>query len=177
MAAAATGAGPDAVEPTSVLCKDRITGHPRILSLYAEVRSVLRWCVTHGIALSIVCRSSNYEGAHSILRCLGLWEMLTHPQIYRARKTYHLRNLREVAQLGYEDMLYFDDDGVNVSASANIGVCSCLVSRDRGMDGSSLLQGLEAFAKYREELVDMIERRGSVLLSGVKRDREGDVIL
>jgi hypothetical protein len=145
------------VDPSSVLCKDRLTGFPRILSLYAEVRSVLRWCAEQDIALSVVCRSSNYEGAQSILRCLGLWDRLSHPQVYRARKTYHLRNLRECAQVDYGDMLYFDDDTVNVSASAGMGVCSCLVSRSRGLDGAALLKGLQLFAAHRERLKQHLE--------------------
>jgi hypothetical protein len=44
-----------------------------------------------------------------------------------------------------------------VSASAGIGVCSCLVSRSRGLDGAALLKGLQLFAAHRERLKQHLE--------------------
>lgn len=134
-------------KPSSVLCIDRITQKPRILSFYNDILSILYWCVENQIPISICSKSSNYEAAEQILTSFGVWQYFQYPQIYYARKTFHFRNLRSCTNYIYSDFLFFDDEIKNISVCQNIGVQGCLVDKATGLTSKIFLEGLKHYCK------------------------------
>jgi magnesium-dependent phosphatase 1 len=132
--------------PSQLLCVDKKTNKPRLLSLYPEVLSTIQWCLDHDIMVSIASKNSNRSDAQAILTSLGLWHQLHFPQIFHSRKTYHFRNLKSVTHLDYSDFMFFDDDMRNVSVCGNIGVNSFRVERATGFNGMALLRALQECA-------------------------------
>jgi magnesium-dependent phosphatase-1 len=136
--------------PSTVLCIDRFTKKPRMLSLFPEVLSTIQWCVDNQLQIGICSRSSNHEFAELILKSLGLWDLFQYPQIYSGRKTIHFRNLRACTQYEYSDFLFFDDDCKNIAICGDIGVNACLVDKTTGFNGLTLLRGLNMLVAQRQ---------------------------
>lgn len=136
--------------PSQLLCVDKSTQKPRMLSLYPEVQETIQFCLENNIMISIASKNSNRQDAEAILRSLGLWDHLHYPQIFHNRKTYHFRNLKSVTQFAYNDFMFFDDDVRNISACNGIGVNSYRVDRATGFNGKLLLKALKDCAKKFE---------------------------
>ena len=67
------------------------------------------------------------------------------PQIFPQRKTNHFHNLVDIAQLDFTEFLLFDDDAASIKLCQKLGVSGCLVSKSRGLNWSSLLEGLHVY--------------------------------
>lgn len=128
--------------PSQVLCVDKKTLKPRMLSLYPEVQATIRFCLENDIMISIASKNTNRQDAESILKSFGLWHLMVCPQIYLSRKSYHFRNLKSATGLEYADFMFFDDDVKNVSVCGGMGVNSMLVNRGSGFCGKRLVEGL-----------------------------------
>lgn len=138
------------MKPSSLLCVDRFTKKPRILSLYQDIHSIIQFCLSHNIHLSICSKSSNYENAQQILTSFGLWEYFQYPQIYYARKSVHFRNLRGCTNYLYHEYLFFDDEIRNIEICSNIGVRTQLVNKSTGLTWSTFLDGLKSYFIIQE---------------------------
>mmetsp|Transcript_4107 Transcript_4107/g.7527 ORF Transcript_4107/g.7527 Transcript_4107/m.7527 type:complete len:286 (-) Transcript_4107:251-1108(-) len=128
--------------PSQVLCVDKKTHKPRLLSLYPEVLHTIQFCLNNDIMISVASKNSNRDDAYAILRSLGLWHRLHCPQIFHNRKTYHFRNLKSITHFNYNDFMFFDDDIKNVAVCNNIGVRSYRVDRATGFNGKALVRAL-----------------------------------
>lgn len=137
--------------PSQVLCVDKRTHKPRLLSLYPEVLRTIQFCLDHDIMVSVASKNSNREDAYALLRSLGLWHRLHSPQIFHNRKTYHFRNLKSITHFNYSDFMFFDDDVKNVAVCSNIGVRSYRVDRASGFSGKALLRALRDCVTKCEE--------------------------
>lgn len=141
---------PLSAHPSQVLCVDKRTHKPRLLSLYPEVLRTVQFCLDHDIMISVASKNSNREDAYALLRSLGLWHRLHSPQIFHNRKTYHFRNLKCITNFNYNDFMFFDDDIKNVTVCNNIGVRSYRVDRATGFSGKALVKALrDCVAKYQ----------------------------
>lgn len=87
--------------------------------------------------------------------------------MFPARKTFHFKNLKSITNLEYSDFLFFDDEYKNIDICTNlgkyehgicrhvyiyiafycvfIGVASCLVDCNKGLDGITLVKGLRSY--------------------------------
>lgn len=128
-----------------LLCKDRFTNLPTILILYPEILDVLLFCRAENMPLSICSRTSQPETVKAILQSLRVWDYFSFPQLFPARKTVHFRNLQSITGLQYSDMLFFDDEYKNIDICTSLGVSSCLVDRNSGLDGITLVKGLRSY--------------------------------
>ena len=135
---------------SQVLCIDKKTNKPRMLSLYPEVQRTIEFCLENDIMVSIASKNSNKEDAQAILKSLGLWHRLLFPQIFYGRKTFHFRNLKSMTKFDYDDFMFFDDDIKNVTVCKNIGVNSFRVHRATGFNGKALLLALKQCAEKCE---------------------------
>lgn len=149
--------------PSQVLCVDKKTHKPRMLSLYPEVIDTIMFCLDNEIMVSIASKNSNRDDAQAILRSLGIWHLLHFPQIFQNRKTFHFRNLKNATHFDYDEFMFFDDDVKNVSACNNIGVHGFRVSRASGFNGDVLLRALQSCALRKTMLSTSCSgrRRGS----------------
>jgi magnesium-dependent phosphatase-1 len=130
----------------SLACMDPRTKQERLFSMYPEAREILEWLHSKGVVMTICSRSPDRALTQSILEALGLWDMFILPQVYRQRKTYHFRNLKDCLDVDYKDMLFFDDCDVNIDAVNGLGVVCCQVNVDHGLTWESLVSGLAMFA-------------------------------
>lgn len=170
--------------PSQLLCVDKSTHKPRMLSLYPEVLHTIQFCLDHDIMVSVASKNSNREDAQAILRSLGLWHRLHFPQIFHNRKTYHFRNLKSITHFDYSEFMFFDDDIRNVAVCKNIGVNSFRVDRGKGFNGKLLLHALRECAEKYETCLQhrpcgMSSKRGnnmslSTVDEGIGNDKDGD---
>jgi magnesium-dependent phosphatase 1 len=65
-------------------------------------------------------------------------------EIYTGSKKAHFQNLREKTGMAYKDMLFFDNERVNVMEVGQLGVCS--VYCPGGMSQGAWEEGLRTFA-------------------------------
>ena len=152
--------------PSQLLCVDKTTQKPRMLSLYPEVQRTIQFCLHHDIMISVASKNSNKEDAEAILRSLGIWHHLQFPQIFQNRKTYHFRNLKSMTHFAYEDFMFFDDDVRNVTVCKGIGVNSYRVDRGAGFNGKLLVNALKDCAlKYGAKTVSVSQAPGGRTLS------------
>lgn len=128
--------------PTKLACCDPRSNNLRIFSLFNEVRDVLKWCLDNDIMLTICSRCPSMSAAKSILISLGMWDWFVFPQIFRGRKSYHFRNLTECLGLSYNDFLFFDDDLGNIKSCKSMGVTTCHVDREHGLNWKTFVDGL-----------------------------------
>jgi len=129
------------ISPNKISCISKQTKNFRTVSLYKEALDVLNLCKKYNITLTICSRSPD-KTAKEILETLNIYDWFLHPQIFRARKTYHFRNLVELTKLKYEDFLFFDDDKNNIKACSNLNITSYLIDRQNGLDLNSFINGL-----------------------------------
>ena len=65
-------------------------------------------------------------------------------EIYKSSKKKHLTAIREKSGVGFDEMLFFDDDPKNIKDVSELGVCSVLTPS--GVDEDAWRRGLGAFA-------------------------------
>jgi len=142
------------ISPNKISCLSKQTKNPRTVSLYKEALEVLKLCKKYNIMLTICSRSPD-KTAKEILETLNIYDWFHYPQIFRARKTYHFRNLVELTKLKYEDFLFFDDDKNNIKACSNLNITSYLVDKQNGLDLNSFINGLML---YKDRSISKILR-------------------
>ena len=133
-----------------IFCVCRKTHAQRTLSLYSQVKSIFEFCADNGIVLSIASRSTSLQIVQQILTQFGIWDWFLFPQVYNTRKTYHFRNLSEATGLSMNNFLFFDDEVSNINMVTKMGVLSCLVDKEKGVNWDIFLKGITMFyAKQR----------------------------
>lgn len=75
-------------------------------------------------------------------------DVATQQEIYPGGKKTHFRRIHERTGIPYEDMVFFDNEGWNVTDVAQLGVCS--VYTPQGMNQAVWQQGLAAFQAAAE---------------------------
>jgi hypothetical protein len=118
-----------------------------MLSLFQDIHSIIQWCSSHQIFLSICSKSSNSDYAQQILTAFGLWSSFSYPQIYySSRKSLHFRNLKSCCQqFQYSEFLFFDDEIKNIETCQGIGVKCHLVNKVTGLTWGNFLKGFQNF--------------------------------
>lgn len=147
----------EGMEGHIISCSDRVNGGTvRLLSLYNDVYEILNWCKAQNLTLTICSCLRDAKYAKTILSSLDMWDMFTCPQIFRSRKTYHFRNLSDIAGCSYDSFLFFDDCQQNVKACSSLGVTSCQIDKAIGLDWSTFVKGLEMFSMSRQVSPDSV---------------------
>jgi hypothetical protein len=156
----------DASTPVKVACSDR-DGKNTTLDFYPETREILEWCLDNDILLTICSRSPNKKLVEDILKAFNVLDWFLLPQVFKARKSYHFRNLAECTGLNLQEFLFFDDDSANIKVCRDIGVTSCEVNKASGLNWESLVRGLEMF-QTRQKIVSIESRLTSQNLLSVQ---------
>ena len=152
--------------PRTVACLDPRTGRGKTLSLFPDVREILEFLASKGVVLTVCSRSPNRIAAKGILDTLGLWGLFVLPQVYRSRKTYHFRNLRDCLDVEYRDCLHFDDCANNIEAVSTLGVVAYQVQLGVGLTWESLLAGLQMYEQSHSIAVESYLQPSSRLTTG-----------
>ncbi|KAK3120119.1 hypothetical protein QOZ80_9AG0681960 [Eleusine coracana subsp. coracana] len=115
--------------------------------LYPQVRGILNALKDKGVEMAIASRASRRGVAKTFLEILGIHSMFGVQEIFYtwSPKGDHFQNIRRKTGLGYQSMLFFDDEGRNVMATSKLGV-SC-VRLEKGVTLEKLGMGLSNFAK------------------------------
>ena len=101
----------------------------RVIRIYPDVLHLLEALPTRGCTLGLASRTGEPEWARKLLGLLGLTTTFRFQAIYPSDKKAHFRQLQSESGLGYEDMLFFDDEDRNIRSVSKLGVHSHLVQR------------------------------------------------
>lgn len=114
-------------------CRTEVRLYPDVPELIDELAAV-------GHVLAVASRTSAPRIARDLLELFGIAGHFSHQQIYPGDKTAHFRALREESGIGFDDMVFFDDEPRNIDSVSKLGVASHLVTRGvtRGLLESAL---------------------------------------
>lgn len=103
--------------------------------------------------LAIASRSSNPDLAHQLLDMFGLIQHFDCIQIYTGTKLKHLKNIKgRLGIVRFEDILFFDDNKMNLSQAKSLGVIGHQVRRHYGLSLAELINGMKEYNQNRNEL-------------------------
>jgi hypothetical protein len=66
-------------------------------------------------------------------------------QILHENKTQHHKHLKKASGIGFEEMLFFDDQSGNIRSVRSLGVLSMLTEGDDGVSWPTFVEGLRQF--------------------------------
>mmetsp|Transcript_3509 Transcript_3509/g.10359 ORF Transcript_3509/g.10359 Transcript_3509/m.10359 type:complete len:174 (-) Transcript_3509:68-589(-) len=126
----------------------------KLLGITREVWSMLygdaRFAET-GIAVASRCDEPAWArellGMYEVAPGVSFWNALGDgrlAEIYKGSKIKHFEALRQKTGVAFSDMLFFDDDPMNISAVGGLGVLSILTPS--GVTKDAWEQGLAKFA-------------------------------
>jgi magnesium-dependent phosphatase 1 len=99
--------------------------------------------------MAVASRSSTTNLALELIEMFKLREYFDSIQIYTGTKLKHLKNIKADLKLeNFNEILFFDDNRVNLTQAESLGVVGHQVRRHYGLNTSELVKGLEKFAFF-----------------------------
>lgn len=117
----------------------------RQVRLYSDVLDVLQWCDAALIPMALASRTEQPSWARELVSMLGIRHRFSFAEIYPSSKLQHFAALRHASSIGYERMLFFDDEMRNIHEVGGLGVTSVYV--DDGLDMDSFQAGMQTFSE------------------------------
>lgn len=119
---------------------------------FVHVQTILNtlfsYCFNNGEKMAISSRSRRSDLALSLIDLLGWKKYLSSLQIYPSSKINHMYSIRDDLNLkDFHDILFFDDNIVNIESVSQLNVCSYLIEKNKGLDLSSMHQAFDFYQK------------------------------
>ena len=118
---------------------------------FPDVSEVLEWLHSEGYSVAAVSRSGDPPGARQLIKLFGWEEYFAYMEIYPGCKKKHFSRIHKQSKIALSDMLFFDDDGINIRDLSQSGVMSILVSGTTGINRHLVREGLTKFARERQK--------------------------
>jgi len=96
--------------------------HNTTIRLYPDVRDILSHLDSQDVTLALASRTSAPDQAQQLLDLFDLSSHFPLQQIYPGDKKAHFRALHDDTGLGYEEMVFFDDEPRNTESVKELGV-------------------------------------------------------
>jgi magnesium-dependent phosphatase 1 len=127
---------------------ERIPLFRDILKIFALIQTF------PGVKIAIASRTMTPDWAAQILKLyripelgnVDLYSLCSVFEMYDDRKTIHFRNIHKKTGIAYQDMLFFDDNRMNLCVQP-LGVKVVLVDRRQGLTMDIFLEALDRFSK------------------------------
>lgn len=119
----------------------------RIVTLYDDVMEILDWCDSNDITMALASRTGEPGWARELLEMLGVSDRFEYNEIFPSTKVIHFRNLNKNSGIGYEHMLFFDDEMRNIHEVGAMGVESVFV--EYGLNFQLFEKGLNNWRKNK----------------------------
>lgn len=114
---------------------------------YPDIPKLLRQLHEAGILIAAASRTYAPELAREMVKLLGAEECFDAMEIYPGSKVKHIMKLRQKMGVGFEDMIFFDDERRNVDVQKELDVLLCLVST--GVDARVFGNGVRTWREGR----------------------------
>ncbi len=99
----------------------------RDITLYPDVRSILKRLKDRGMQLAVASRTFEPGWANELMELFGIRNHFDHFEIYPGSKVSHFQSLQEKTSLPYEKMTFFDDEYRNIEEVGQLGVMTIFV--------------------------------------------------
>ena len=94
----------------------------RVLELYPDARAILKHLDSWGVTMAVASRTGEPDWAMELLHHFELDGFFKHMEIYPGSKRTHFRRLRDCTGVAYDDMVFFDDENINIEEVGSLGV-------------------------------------------------------
>ncbi|XP_060074196.1 magnesium-dependent phosphatase 1-like [Ylistrum balloti] len=119
----------------------------KYVKFYPEVPGMLQRLHGEGYKLGIASRTSEIDGAMDLVNLFNWDQYFHYREIYPGCKISHFKRFKVDSGIGFNDMLFFDDEYRNIKDVGSLGVISVLA--ENGMSEATLKEGLDEFAAKR----------------------------
>lgn len=117
------------------------TTHPLLTALH-----------TSNILVSLASRTEAPPLARQVLDLLHLRQYITgYEEIYPGSKVGHFRRLAEKSGVGYEEMVFFDDERRNREVEGKLGVVTVIVTEEMGCSMEEFDAGVRRWRREKRE--------------------------
>jgi len=99
----------------------------RVLKLYPQVIHILDMLKEKGITMALASRTGRPEWAEQLLDLFEIKHYFPIREIYPSTKVAHFKNIRERSGIEYENMIFFDDEKINILEVGRLGVHAVFV--------------------------------------------------
>ena len=117
---------------------------------FPEAGQVLERLHAKGYTMAVASRSRDAPGCEQLVKLFGWHKYFKYMEIYPGCKKKHFSRIRKRSKISLSDMIFFDDDGINIRDISRLGVVSILVSGTSGINKYLVNIGLAKFAKERQ---------------------------
>lgn len=84
-----------------------------------------------------------------------LWDYFDHTEIYPGSKIGHFKNIRKKMDVGFEDMVFFDDEARNAEVERELGVVTVIVSERTGVTAEGINQAVRRWRNQKSGKKEM----------------------
>ncbi|HRX17124.1 MAG TPA: magnesium-dependent phosphatase-1 [Spirochaetota bacterium] len=99
-----------------------------IISLYPDVKKILILLKEQGYRLAIASRTGEPEWASQLMDIFDIKKYFDYLEIYPASKLVHFDKMKRKLGIGYDRMIFFDDEIRNIDEVGALGVATCHVT-------------------------------------------------
>lgn len=128
------------------------------LELFPDVSKILHtlklFCFDGNEKLSVASRAQSTDLAHELLEFIGWKAYFDSVHVYSCPKNIHMYGIRDDLKLdssSFSHFLFFDDNKFNIKLAKELGICSVLVDKKRGLDLDYIHYGLDLFEKRTKD--------------------------
>ena len=149
---------PFVAKPSSAVNSTRmliVDSQKKTLKSYPEVGKILdtlanRCFVAENrrVMLAVASKSTSEEICKSLLDVNNWTNYFSDMQIYSNSKIKHMKNIcQNLALNSFDEILFFDDNGLNIKETTNLGVVAYKVGRTHGLNQIDFIDGLKFYAR------------------------------
>lgn len=113
------------------------------IHLYADVRTILTEIKSKGKLIAAASRTHAPPIARELLQLMEIDHLFDYKQIYPGSKRKHFAAISSESGIGYNQMVFYDDEPRNISEINKLGVTCHLV--EDGLNMSDLVTSLTNF--------------------------------
>ncbi|MCC9602155.1 magnesium-dependent phosphatase-1 [Stieleria sp. JC731] len=117
--------------------------HGRRVELYRDVAAILDFCDASAIPMALASRTEQPRWARELIGMLEIEHRFAYAEIYPSSKFRHFDALRHSSGIGYDDMLFFDDEMRNILDVSSLGVTAVHVPA--GINAALFAQWVPSF--------------------------------
>ncbi|MDA7921983.1 magnesium-dependent phosphatase-1 [Verrucomicrobiales bacterium] len=94
----------------------------RRFRLYEEALEILEELDSCGVPLGLASRTERPDWAEELLHLWALKDRFLYREIYPGSKVSHFNSLQRATNLGFDEMIFFDDEPRNIEEVSALGV-------------------------------------------------------
>lgn len=122
------------------------------IKCFEDIDDLLKFLYEQSISgklkLAIASRSSGRKAAMDYLRLLGYDKYFSSIQIYPGNKTRHIKKIcDEIGHKDFNEIIFYDDDVENMYNTKHLGIHTCLLNANNGLNLACFIKSLKDFNK------------------------------